>query len=310
MSERSTGEGLHDRSAFGPGPAEPQDSTEAVLPTVDAGWLRVGGRTHAMTLPSFDVNVGLVIGDERALLVDTGSGPADAARIHAAVREVTDLPLVVVNTHAHADHFFGNAYFAAQGVEEFWAHAGAAAAMEAAGESQRALVRTADPAMAAADGEHTGLHLPTHLVRDEPVDIDLGGHTVTLFHLGQGHTDGDLLVGSDSVLFAGDLVEEGGHPSFEDSYPYEWRKTLGKIIAIDELYSEIVPGHGRLVDPDFVRSQLKNLRQAIRTCTTAIHEASVDYTKAVPVLPYGPVQSRHLIIRLKETEPGNVVPPH
>ena len=269
-----------------------------------AGWTQVGERSWVRAGGGFALNTGLVIGDERALVVDTGSGPQEAADIFAAVRTLTDLPLVVVNTHAHGDHFFGNAYFRARGVEDIWAHTAAVHMMEETGERQRRMVREFEPAMAEAEGPDTGIDLPNRLVADQPVDLDLGGHKVTLFHLGRAHTEGDLLVGSGNVLFAGDIVEEGAHPSFEDSFPYEWQKVLGKLIAIDELYTVIVPGHGAVVDPDFVRTQFHRLLQAIRTTTTAIHESSTDYTKAVPVLPYGPVQSRHLILRMKATGPG------
>jgi glyoxylase-like metal-dependent hydrolase (beta-lactamase superfamily II) len=255
-----------------------------------AGWTQVGERSWVRPGGGFALNAGLVVGDERALLVDTGSGPREAAEIFAAARTLTDLPLVVVNTHAHGDHFFGNAYFRARGVEDIWAHTAAVRMMEETGERQRRMVREFD--------------LPNRLVADQPVDLDLGGHKVTLFYLGRAHTDGDLLVGSGNVLFAGDIVEEGAHPSFEDSFPYEWQKVLGKLIAIDELYTVIVPGHGAVVDQDYVRTQYHRLLQAIRTTTTAIHESSTDYTKAVPVLPYGPVQSRHLILRMKATGSG------
>lgn len=57
------------------------------------------------------VNIGLVVGSERALVIDTGCGPRHATEILTAVRAVTALPLVVANTHAHWDHFFGNAVF-------------------------------------------------------------------------------------------------------------------------------------------------------------------------------------------------------
>ena len=50
----------------------------------------------------------LVIGTERAMLIDTGYGLDNLA---AAVREMTDLPLVIVNTHGHCDHVGGNALF-------------------------------------------------------------------------------------------------------------------------------------------------------------------------------------------------------
>ncbi|GAB3672281.1 MBL fold metallo-hydrolase [Zhihengliuella somnathii] len=277
----------------------------------ETGWQRVGERTYVLTLDAFKINIGLVVGDKKAVLIDSGAGPREAAQILSAVREVTDLPLAVVNTHSHGDHTFGNAYLAAHGVEEFWAHSATVEAIAADPAAQRRMVARTEPEMAAGEGEYTAVHTPTNTVGAEPVDLDLGSHSVTLFHLGRGHTAGDLLVGSGAVLFAGDLVEEGAHPEFEDSFPYDWRKTLGKIIAIDELYTSIVPGHGRIVDADYVRSQLNNLRQAIRLCTTAIHEASVDYTKAVPVLPYGPIQSRYLITRLKETETASdTVLPH
>lgn len=264
-------------------------------------WIQAGERTWFLRLDGFGVNAGLVVGDERAAVIDSGAGPIEAAALHAAVREVTDLPLVLVNTHAHGDHFFGNAYFAARGVEDIWAHARAARTIAQTAEDQRPLVRTVDVAMAAGQGEHTGIIVPNQLVDSQPVDLDLGGHSITLFHLGRGHTDGDLLVGSGTVLFAGDLVEEGADPSFEDSYPREWGQALGKIIAIDELYPSIVPGHGRLVDMDFVRTQLQQLRQGIRMCASAISESSVDATKAIPILPYTPLQSRHLVVRMKDT---------
>jgi hydroxyacylglutathione hydrolase len=54
-------------------------------------------------------NFYLVGGQEKALLIDTGIGGADIMRF---VRTLTDLPVVVVNTHGHPDHAGGNAQFA------------------------------------------------------------------------------------------------------------------------------------------------------------------------------------------------------
>jgi glyoxylase-like metal-dependent hydrolase (beta-lactamase superfamily II) len=55
------------------------------------------------------VNCFLAEGAERAVLVDTGLGLAD---IGSAVRELTDKPVLVVNTHSHSDHRGGNWRFA------------------------------------------------------------------------------------------------------------------------------------------------------------------------------------------------------
>ena len=50
----------------------------------------------------------LVLGADRALLVDTGFGLSD---LKAYVRTLTDLPLTVMNTHVHPDHSGGNGQF-------------------------------------------------------------------------------------------------------------------------------------------------------------------------------------------------------
>jgi glyoxylase-like metal-dependent hydrolase (beta-lactamase superfamily II) len=47
----------------------------------------------------------LVLGEDSAALIDTGNGIGD---IKAIVEELTDLPVMVVNTHAHFDHTGGN----------------------------------------------------------------------------------------------------------------------------------------------------------------------------------------------------------
>jgi glyoxylase-like metal-dependent hydrolase (beta-lactamase superfamily II) len=247
----------------------------------------------------FSLNTGLIVGTERALVIDTGSGPGQAARILDAVRGLTDLPLCVVNTHSHLDHVFGNAYFAAHGVEDFWSTERCAAVVSETGDEQRAEVARTEPAMAANEGGHTALHPANRHVSGSPVDLDLGGISVTLFHLGPGHTDNDLLVGAGNVLFTGDLVEEGADPGFEDSFPAEWIRTLGKIAALDDLYDVFVPGHGAPVDAGFVLTQLNKMRTAVRVTKTAMDEASLDMTKAIPILPYGPEQSRALLTRLR-----------
>ena len=56
----------------------------------------------------------LITGRERALLVDTANGYENLSEI---VRSLTDLPVIVVNTHGHGDHIFGNVYF-----EDAWLH--------------------------------------------------------------------------------------------------------------------------------------------------------------------------------------------
>ena len=262
-------------------------------------WRELGQGIYVLRTAGFRMNVGLIVGTERALVVDTGPGPLGAAEVYSHVRDVTALPLIVVNTHAHADHFFGNAYFAGQGVEEFWATSRCRQVQAETGEAQRALVAAVEPAMGAGDGSSTDILPATRLVEGKPVDLDLGEQSVTLFHLGQGHTDHDLLVGVGNVLFTGDVVEEGADPAFEDSFPADWVRTLGKMVALEDLYEVFVPGHGEPVAVAEVITQMNKMRSAIRVTRLAMDEASLDMTKAIPILPYGPEQSRVLLIRLR-----------
>lgn len=262
-------------------------------------WNELAPGIYVLPTAGFRMNVGLVVGTLKALVVDTGEGPRSAAEVYAHVRDITDLPLVVVNTHAHADHFFGNDHFRSQGVEDIWATSRCSAAQGETGEEQRALVGGVEPGMAGNDGADTAVLPANRLVEGAPVDLDLGDVHATLFHLGRGHTDHDLLVGAGNVLFAGDLVEEGADPAFEDSFPVDWVRTLGKMIALEDLYDVVVPGHGAPVGMPEVTTQMNKMRSAIRVTRMAMDEASVDMTKAIPILPYGPEQSRALLIRLR-----------
>jgi glyoxylase-like metal-dependent hydrolase (beta-lactamase superfamily II) len=50
----------------------------------------------------------LVLGQRRALLIDTGMG---IGKVHEITARLTALPVTVVNTHTHPDHIGGNAEF-------------------------------------------------------------------------------------------------------------------------------------------------------------------------------------------------------
>jgi glyoxylase-like metal-dependent hydrolase (beta-lactamase superfamily II) len=55
-----------------------------------------------------NTTVSLIIGPEKAALIDTGSG---IGNLRKAIAEVTDKPVIVINTHTHLDHLGGNRQF-------------------------------------------------------------------------------------------------------------------------------------------------------------------------------------------------------
>lgn len=55
-----------------------------------------------------NTTVSLIIGPEKAALIDTGCG---IGNLRKAVAEVTDKPVIVINTHTHLDHLGSNRQF-------------------------------------------------------------------------------------------------------------------------------------------------------------------------------------------------------
>ena len=50
----------------------------------------------------------LVIGEKKACLIDTMMGYHDYKKV---IADITDKPVIVINTHGHPDHIYGNVYF-------------------------------------------------------------------------------------------------------------------------------------------------------------------------------------------------------
>jgi glyoxylase-like metal-dependent hydrolase (beta-lactamase superfamily II) len=229
---------------------------------VSTGWQEIGTGVFVRRHAALDLNCGLVVGEDACLVVDTRSHLGEAADLVTAIRTVTPHPWTVVNTHAHYDHCFGNAAFRPAPV---WGARGCAAAVLATGETQRAAavgaLEAAGDRRAADSMRVAPLDPPDHPVDDVAV-LDVGGREVVLRFLGRGHTDHDLVVevestGEETVVFAGDLVEQGAPPAFEDAWPAEWPPTLGRLHALAR--GPVVPGHGAVVDAGFVGAQRAEL---------------------------------------------------
>jgi glyoxylase-like metal-dependent hydrolase (beta-lactamase superfamily II) len=250
---------------------------------VDGRWVEVADGVLARRHTELDLTVGLVLGAERALVVDTRGDARQGAELAAAVRAVTPLPLVVAITHAHFDHCFGTAAFLP-------------APVHALPRCVEVLAATADGQRAAwaahyrASGDHatadaltaTDPPLPD---ASAPADLDLGGRAAALLHLGRGHTDHDLVVHvpDAGVVFAGDLVEQGAPPTFEDAVVADWPGTLTALLGLRA--QVVVPGHGDPVDPEFVTHQRDRLAELARL-HAAVADGALTAAEATTLAPY------------------------
>ena len=99
--------------------------------------------------------------------------------------------------------------------------------------------------------------LPPDRTVHQSATLDVGGRPVVLRHPGRGHTAGDLVVHvpDADVLVAGDLVEQGAPPSFEDAYPLEWPETLAALLRADHAHDGGGARPRRRRRPAFVAAQ-------------------------------------------------------
>ena len=220
-----------------------------------AGFTEVGERVFVARYAEHDVNVGVVAGQRGLLVLDTQCSSRAAAVVIADLRARLGAPVVaVVNSHEHFDHTFGNhAFLQAWPQAALIAHETSAEATVPAGERIKE--------KGGADYAETPL-LAASTTFSSVYPVDLGDRVVELIHPGRGHTGGDLVarVPDADVLLAGDLIEQsdrdGGVPGFgDDCFPLEWPTSLDLVLGLLGSQTRVVPGHGSVVDKDFVYGQ-------------------------------------------------------
>ncbi|WP_198598320.1 quinoprotein relay system zinc metallohydrolase 2 [Mangrovicella endophytica] len=212
-------------------------------------------------------NLGFIVGEEAAAVVDSGGSLNEGRRLLAAVKAATDRPVrYVVNTHMHPDHLFGNAAFAGEGIT-FVGHRNLAAALAARRETYLA---SNLEAMGAALMEGTELVPPT-LAIAETTKLDLGGRAIELRPWPTAHTNNDVTVADSATgaLFAGDLVFQEHCPTLDGSLK-GWLAVLDELQALKP--ATLVPGHGptRLSTPSAFADTRRYLEVLARDLRAAI----------------------------------------
>jgi glyoxylase-like metal-dependent hydrolase (beta-lactamase superfamily II) len=249
-------------------------------------WLEVGDRVFTRRYRFYDQQIGVVLGDGEALVVDTRTSPGHARELIADIARLTPVPVRhVVDTHWHADHVFGNHDFRPATI---WGHERCRTRLLDNGEGQRADLMAGAPDLA-EDLASLVIDPPDRTFVDTAT-IAVGGRRVELSYLGRGHTDADIVVAvpDAGVLFAGDLLENDAVPYFGDGYPLEWPATVVRLLAL--VSGPVVPGHGSVGDRGFVERQLGEL-EAVAAAARRLHAGEIDRTEALAAIPFEPASS-------------------
>jgi glyoxylase-like metal-dependent hydrolase (beta-lactamase superfamily II) len=130
--------------------------------------------------------------DEGVLVIDTQQHPADARRLLAEIRKVTDKPIKwVLVSHPHGDHYLGNSVFKAEGAT-IVAHRDTRLMMQKYYSDE--VKRRADYfAKYKLDPKELQMVLPD-VTFDSRFTINMGGKTAELIYLGAAQNPGDTLV--------------------------------------------------------------------------------------------------------------------
>ena len=179
-------------------------------------------------------NATVLIGEQGALVVDTGVEEM-TAELGAAIDRLTDKGVAyVINTHSHHDHREGNAFFRKKGAEII-AHA-----------------NTLDNMIGDQYAPTGALDLPT-ITFDGALEFSFAGETIRVIHIADAHTNGDAIIhftGAD-VIAAGDLFVHCGLPFISEGAGATIDGYLaGQTTMLSQISENtlIVPGHGPLAD--------------------------------------------------------------
>jgi len=209
----------------------------------------------------------ILTGDEGVLLVDTSVAPM-GDKIKAAVAKVSNKPIkIVINTHAHADHFGANELMA-KGGAMIVAHDKLRERM-AKGQYLAAFNQTIPPSPPAA--------LPT-VTFDDAMTLHFNGETVQLFHPVNAHTDNDTLVHfkrANVIHASGTIGGDGGYPFFDMSSDGSLVGTIAseeKMLSLSDAKTRIIADEG---DPASA-ADLKASHDALVTIRTRVQKLIDD----------------------------------
>ena len=213
-------------------------------------------------------NSGFVVGEKGVLVIDAHINGAMARQIQAAVRKVTDKPILyLVNTNYHGDHTFGNYAFPAE--TKIVAHRKTAEAMANFEQEEVLLLPTVGGDATVFDSVVPRLPDVTF---EESLRLDLGGRVVELHHFGHGNTPGDTVVyvPEAKAAWTGNLILGARSiPWAIEGKTQAYLETIARMAASLDIET-IVGGHILMTPGETLGTYLRYLSGHIKSVQSAI----------------------------------------
>ncbi len=233
---------------------------------------------------SYGANQGCVEDGETCLVVDSGFHNGTASQILQRVYKRGPRHLILVDTHYHSDHVFGNSVFS-NNRAIIVSHEKCRLRMLAQSPRLLSKYKAQDPRLLKLL-QKVRVTYPTITYGDQ-LKIHLDVVEAQIIHPGErAHTDGDSMVyvPDDRVLFSGDVLWVGYHPNLEDANIPGQVRALRQIIRLEP--RKIVPGHGPVCGLFEVRRLIRYLEQFDRNLYKAlVDKLTLDQTidRTIPI---------------------------
>ena len=211
-----------------------------------------------LSLNDFNVNMGLCLGEDGLLLIDTGWAQT-AEEVKEMIQELDDRPVEwIILTHQHGDHIAGRNLLGPDAT--LIAHKNTRDALAGKYFHLNPLPGEEMPLIALED-EYT-LHYNGEEIRIIPA---------------LGHTDSDLIVHfvDSGVVFMGDLLFSESFPALFAAYGGDVDNLIQAIGYVLEHFPEdvvLIAGHGK----DYSPKDLEKYQKMIKTTSNLIKKALAD----------------------------------
>jgi glyoxylase-like metal-dependent hydrolase (beta-lactamase superfamily II) len=261
---------------------------------VRSDWFRVsylGDKIYSIEEPkSSQGNVSyLILGDNRALMFDTGCGENEVKgdyKIKYILDKITTLPVTLVQSHFHFDHN--------QNIHEFERIAFPDLPVLKDRVSSEGLFQFTQEDLFEGD-------YPSEITVDEwfplETDIDLGGQVIQLVHV-PGHSDESVAIRipSSKMILLGDFLYNGALFLFRNDDLTVYQQTVDHLTSLLSDEYRLFGAHG---DPEIEYGQLQKLKDFL----ICIEDSTCHYTEqtvwGIPAHIYK-YQDMHLLVFQQE----------
>lgn len=233
-------------------------------------------------------NVGCVLTNEGAIVIDTPIIPEEAQHWAEAISHITDKIMYIFNTDHHRAHILGNQYFDAPIIAHEAAWKEMVSYKDTFIERTKNLFKKRPEVQKQFD--KVSITKP-ELCFTGKLIMQRGGRELHFIHLG-GHTPATsgLYLPDERVLFTGDLVVVDEHPALGQCDSEEWLTRLRWLRR--QKYAQIVPGHGPLCNveasepvSEYIRAMRAKVRSQYKSGRTKA-EAAVVISQMLDFFPY------------------------